>query len=95
MLTSLIEMADKSLSAIVRMAVAGDVMRPPIFALNVRLTASSNSSTLSSTIGIAKVRGSDLTGVIEGHVTEIESLCARATERAQAQMGTVRQRFEG
>ena len=38
--------------------------------------------------------GKALAKVIEGHVTEIESLCGRATERALAQIGTVRARFE-
>jgi uncharacterized protein (TIGR00255 family) len=47
--------------------------------------------------GLAEARageGRALSGVLEGHVTEIESLCRRATERAQAQVGLVRQRFE-
>jgi uncharacterized protein (TIGR00255 family) len=38
--------------------------------------------------------GRALAGVIEGHVAEIEGLCGRAVERAAAQMGTVRTRFE-
>jgi uncharacterized protein (TIGR00255 family) len=38
--------------------------------------------------------GQALATVIEGHVTEIEALCARAAERAQTQIGTVRARFE-
>jgi len=38
--------------------------------------------------------GKALATVLEGHVDEIESLCRRATERAQAQVGVVRQRFE-
>jgi uncharacterized protein (TIGR00255 family) len=47
--------------------------------------------------GLAEARageGRALAGVLDGHVTEIESLCRRATERAQAQIGLVRQRFE-
>ena len=50
---------------------------------------------LKSLVAARAAEGKALAGVIAGHVAEIESLCARATERAQAQMGTVRQRFEG
>jgi len=39
--------------------------------------------------------GKALARVIDGHVAEIEALCQRAAERASAQMGTVRTRFEG
>jgi uncharacterized protein (TIGR00255 family) len=38
--------------------------------------------------------GKALAVVLEGHVDEIESLCRRAAERAQAQIGVVKQRFE-
>ncbi len=38
--------------------------------------------------------GKALATVIDGHVEEIEALCVRATERAVAQIGTVRARFE-
>jgi uncharacterized protein (TIGR00255 family) len=38
--------------------------------------------------------GKALAGVLEGHVEEIDDLCRRAAERAQAQIGVVRQRFE-
>ncbi|MDI1287181.1 MAG: YicC family protein [Reyranella sp.] len=38
--------------------------------------------------------GKALAKVIDGHVGEIEVLCRRAAERAQAQIGTVRARFE-
>ncbi len=38
--------------------------------------------------------GKALAKVIEGHVAEIEGLCGRATERALAQIGTVKARFE-
>jgi uncharacterized protein (TIGR00255 family) len=38
--------------------------------------------------------GKALAKVIDGHVGEIEALCRRAAERAQAQIGTVRARFE-
>ncbi len=39
--------------------------------------------------------GKALAGVIAGHVDEIEGLCLRAAERAVAQIGVVRSRFEG
>jgi uncharacterized protein (TIGR00255 family) len=39
--------------------------------------------------------GKALATVLEGHVDEIDSLCRRAAERAQAQIGVVRERFEG
>lgn len=48
--------------------------------------------------GLANARageGKALAGVLEGHVDEIDGLCRRAAERAQAQIGVVRQRFEG
>jgi uncharacterized protein (TIGR00255 family) len=38
--------------------------------------------------------GKALATVLEGHVEEIEGLCRRAAERAQTQIGVVRQRFE-
>ena len=38
--------------------------------------------------------GKALAQVIGGHIGEIEVLCKRATERAQAQIGLVRERFE-
>lgn len=38
--------------------------------------------------------GKALAKVIDGHIGEIEVLCRRAAERAQAQIGTVRARFE-
>jgi uncharacterized protein (TIGR00255 family) len=47
--------------------------------------------------GLANARaneGKALAGVLEGHVDEIDGLCRRAAERAQAQVGVVRQRFE-
>jgi uncharacterized protein (TIGR00255 family) len=37
--------------------------------------------------------GKALAAVLDGHVEEIENLCRRAAERAQAQIGVVRQRF--
>ena len=38
--------------------------------------------------------GKALAGVITGHVDEIEGLCQRAAERAVAQIGVVRSKFE-
>jgi uncharacterized protein (TIGR00255 family) len=38
--------------------------------------------------------GKALAGVIDRHIAEIEGLCARAGERASAQVGVVRARFE-
>ena len=39
--------------------------------------------------------GKALARVIDGHIDEIEGLCRRAAERAAAQIGTLRARFEG
>ena len=50
---------------------------------------------LKGLVAARAAEGKALAAVIGGHVTEIEGLCARAVERATAQMGTVRQRFEG
>ena len=47
--------------------------------------------------GLADSRASEgkaLAGVITGHVDEIEGLCQRAAERAVAQIGVVRSKFE-
>ena len=53
--------------------------------------------TLDETLqGLANARageGKALATVLEGHVDEIDSLCRRAGERAQAQSGVVRERF--
>lgn len=38
--------------------------------------------------------GNALAAVIDTHIGEIEALCHRAVERAQAQIGTIRTRFE-
>jgi uncharacterized protein (TIGR00255 family) len=46
-------------------------------------------------LGTARAaEGKALAGVIDGHVVEIESLCKRAAERATAQIGTLRTRFD-
>ena len=39
--------------------------------------------------------GKALSGVIDRHIGEIEGLCERATERAAAQVGALRARFDG
>jgi uncharacterized protein (TIGR00255 family) len=47
--------------------------------------------------GLADSRASEgkaLAGVITGHVDEIEGLCQRAAERAVAQIGVIRSKFE-
>lgn len=53
--------------------------------------------TLDETLqGLANARageGKALATVLEGHIDEIEGLCRRAGERAQAQIGVVRERF--
>jgi uncharacterized protein (TIGR00255 family) len=38
--------------------------------------------------------GNALASVLDGHIGEMEALCSRASDRAQAQMGTVRERFQ-
>ncbi|NQW51481.1 MAG: YicC family protein [Rhodospirillales bacterium] len=49
---------------------------------------------LKALVSSRAAEGTALARVIEGHVMEIEGLCRRATERALAQIGTVRARFE-
>ena len=49
---------------------------------------------LKALVSSRAAEGKALARVIDGHVTEIEGLCRRATERALAQIGTVRARFE-
>ncbi|HTR87487.1 MAG TPA: YicC/YloC family endoribonuclease [Reyranella sp.] len=49
---------------------------------------------LKALIAARAAEGKALAGVIDGHVGEIEALCRRAAERAQAQIGTIRSRFE-
>jgi len=49
---------------------------------------------LKALVSSRAAEGQALARVIDGHVTEIEGLCRRATERALAQIGTVRARFE-
>lgn len=49
---------------------------------------------LKALVSARAAEGKALNKVIDGHVVEIEGLCRRAAERAQAQIGTVRARFE-
>ena len=50
---------------------------------------------LKSLVAARATEGKALARVIDSHVAEIESLCKRAAERAQVQIGTVRARFDG
>src|SRR5262249_53167501 len=50
--------------------------------------------TLKALAAARAAEGKALARVIDGHITEIEELCRRAAERAQAQIGTVRARFD-
>jgi len=49
---------------------------------------------LKALVASRAAEGKALAKVLEGHVAEIEGLCGRATERALAQIGIVRARFE-
>ena len=49
---------------------------------------------LKALVAARAAEGKALAKVSDGHVGEIESLCKRAAERALAQIGTVRARFE-
>ena len=49
---------------------------------------------LKALVAARAAEGKALAKVIDGHIIEIEGLCRRAAERAQAQIGTVRARFE-
>lgn len=49
---------------------------------------------LKALVAARAAEGKALAKVIDGHVGEIEGLCKRAAERALAQIGTVRARFE-
>ena len=49
---------------------------------------------LKSLVSARAAEGKALAQVIDGHIGEIEVLCKRATERAQVQIGLVRERFE-
>ena len=49
---------------------------------------------LKALVAARAAEGKALGRVIDGHVGEIDGLCKRAAERAQAQIGTVRARFD-
>jgi len=59
-----------------------------------RALASTLGDALKALAAARAAEGKALARVIEGHVAEIEGLCQRAAERAQAQIGVVRDRFE-
>ena len=65
-----------------------------IAALDKALTATLDEA-LKALVTARAAEGKALDGVIAGHIGEIDGLCKRAAERAQAQIGTVRARFEG
>ncbi len=71
----------------------GEVSEEAIVTLDKALTASLHEA-LKSLAGARAAEGKALAGVITGHIDEIESLCKRAAERALAQIGLVRSRFE-
>lgn len=62
-------------------------------ALDKALTATLD-EVLKALVAARAAEGKALAKVIDGHVGEIEDLCKRAAERALAQIGTVRGRFE-
>ena len=49
---------------------------------------------LTALVGARAAEGKALAVVIDRHVAEIEGLCTRATERAEAQVGLLRARFD-
>lgn len=49
---------------------------------------------LEALVAARQAEGRALSGVIERHIDEIESLCGKAADRAAAQIATVRSRFE-
>ena len=71
----------------------GEETEEALAALDKALTATLG-EVLKSLVGARAAEGKALAKVIDGHVGEIEGLCKRAAERAQAQIGTVRSRFE-
>ena len=59
-----------------------------------RALAATLDEVLKALVAARAAEGKALSSVIGGHIVEIESLCKRAAERATAQIGTVRARFE-
>ena len=72
----------------------GEETEEAVVALDKALTATLNEA-LKSLVSARAAEGKALAQVIDGHIGEIEVLCRRASERAQAQIGLVRERFEG
>lgn len=70
----------------------GEESEEAIAALDKALAKTLN-ETLTALAAARGAEGKALAGVITGHVDEIEGLCNRATERALAQIGTVKARF--
>ena len=64
-----------------------------VAALDKALTASLD-EVLKGLVAARAGEGKALAKVIDGQIGDIESLCKRAADRAQAQIGTVRSRFE-
>ena len=59
-----------------------------------KAVASTLEEALRALVAARAAEGKALARVIEGHIAEIGDLCGRAAVRAQAQIGTVRARFE-
>jgi uncharacterized protein (TIGR00255 family) len=72
----------------------GEETGEALAALDKALTNTLNEA-LKSLVAARAAEGKALAQVIDGHIGEIEVLCKRASERAQAQIGLVRERFEG
>ena len=71
----------------------GEDSEEALAALDKALTGTLDEA-LKSLAAARAAEGRALAQVIDGHVGEIEGLCKRAIARAQAQVGTVRARFE-
>ena len=71
----------------------GEQTEEALAALDKALSATLNEA-LKALVMARAAEGNALAKVIDGHIVEIEGLCQRAAERAQAQIGTVRARFE-
>ncbi|MBM3647607.1 MAG: YicC family protein [Alphaproteobacteria bacterium] len=71
-----------------------DESEETIVALDRALTGTLNEA-LASLVSARAAEGRALSAVIDRHITEIEALCARAAERAVAQLSTVKARFDG
>jgi uncharacterized protein (TIGR00255 family) len=72
---------------------AGEESEEALAALDKALTKTLDEM-LKALAAARAAEGEALASVIDGHIAEIEVLCGRASERAQAQIGTVRARFE-